>query len=133
MDSFQGARSKVQIKDRKDAGELLFLTAKGNMLVSNQLVDGKLKRSDSISCLFRRLMKEVGLNEGRSFYSLRKTGATLIEQIDQSATEMYLAHSERGMKRNYAERNWGALGTALMKLEKRLGFPPQCSAPTTAS
>ncbi len=73
--------------------------------------------------LFRRLMNKVDLDEGRSFYSLRKTGATLIEQIDPSATEMYLAHAERGMKRNYAERNREALGRALGSLEKKLQLP----------
>jgi len=33
-------------------------------------------------------------------------------------TEMYLAHVERGMKRNYAQRNWAALDEAIDKLEK---------------
>jgi len=39
----------------------------------------------------------------------RKTGASEIEKIDPTVTEMYLAHSEKGMKRNYAERDWAAL------------------------
>lgn len=54
------------------------------------------------------------------FYSLRKTGATLIEQIDPLATEMYLSHSERGLTRNYAERDWGRLELALTEMGKRL-------------
>ena len=33
-------------------------------------------------------------------------------------TEMYLAHVERSMKRNYAQRNWAALDEALDKLEQ---------------
>jgi len=37
---------------------------------------------------------------------------------DPSVTEMYLAHAERGMKRNYAERNWAALDQALVALEQ---------------
>jgi hypothetical protein len=49
--------------------------------------------------------------------TLRKTGATEIEKINPAVTEMYLAHVERGMKRNYAQWNWTALDEALVKLE----------------
>ena len=51
---------------------------------------------------------------------LRKTGSTLIEQIDPLATELYLAHAEPGMKKHYAQRDWGRLEKALLEMEKRL-------------
>ena len=31
---------------------------------------------------------------------------------------MYLAHSEKGMKRAYAERDWGRLERALVEMER---------------
>ena len=109
-----------QINAEAGPDDLAFRTSKGNPLVQNTWIDSKLKRSDSISCSFRRLMKRAEIDNGRSFYSLRKTGASLIERIDPSVTEMYLAHAERGMKRNYAERNWEALDRALTEAEERL-------------
>ena len=65
-------------------------------------------------------MRKIGINGGRGFSSLRDTGATLIEQIDPMATEMYLSHSEPGMKRHYAQRDWGRLERALAGMEIRL-------------
>jgi hypothetical protein len=59
------------------------------------------------------LRQKTGINDGRGFYCLRKTGASLIERIDPQATEMYLSHSEKGMKKNYAHRDWGRLDVAL--------------------
>jgi hypothetical protein len=44
----------------------------------------------------------------------------LIEVIDPLATEMYLSHSERGMKRNYAQRNWARLEKALGEMWEQL-------------
>ena len=72
--------------------------------------------------MFYRVQRKTGINEGRSFYSLRKTGATLIERINPAVTEMYLGHAERGMKKNYAERDWEALGRALMEMGEMLGL-----------
>ena len=36
----------------------------------------------------------------------------MIERIDPAATEMYLAHVENGLKRAYAQRDWGRLERA---------------------
>lgn len=107
-----------------DAGgdDRAFLTARGTPLAQSGWRDGKFYRTDSIACSFRRLMKKAGIDGGRSFYSLRKTGASEIEKIDPTVTEMYLAHSEKGMKKNYAERNWEALGRALEGLQKVCGL-----------
>ena len=82
--------------------------------------NGKLTKSDAIKNAFWRLLRKTDINGSRSFYSLRKTGATLVEEIDPLVTEMYLSHSERGMKRNYAQRNWRRLARALKKMEKKL-------------
>jgi hypothetical protein len=91
-----------------------------SLLRENIKEDGKLTRSDAIKNAFWRLLRKTKINNGRSFYSLRKTGATLIEEIDPLATEMYLSHGERGMKRNYAQRDWRRLARALKKMEKTL-------------
>ena len=61
----------------------------GNALVQSRWVDGKYKRSDSISCMLWRVQRNTAINEGRSFYSLRRTGATMIERINPTVTEMY--------------------------------------------
>jgi len=66
--------------------------------------------------------KKAGLKNGRGLYCLRKTGAREIETIDPAVTEMYLGHAERGMKRNYAARDWEALDQALEKLGERFGL-----------
>jgi integrase len=76
--------------------------------------------SDAIRNAFERLMDKVGINGHRGFYALRKTGATLIEKIDPAVTEMYLAHAEPGMKRAYAQRDWGRLAQALEAMAERL-------------
>ena len=78
-----------------------------------------MKKSDSIKSMFWRLQMKTGINDGRCFYCLRRTGATMIEQIDPAATEMYLAHAEPGMKRTYAERDWTRLERALVEMEAR--------------
>ena len=66
----------------------------------------------------RRLQN--GDNGGRGFSSLRDTGSCLVEQIDPLETEMYLSHSEPGMKRHYAHRDWARLERALGQLWERL-------------
>lgn len=89
-------------------------------LVRRIIRDGKYCHTDTIKNLFDRLLKKVGIDGGRGFSSLRDMGATLIEQIDPAVTEMYLSHSEPGMKRHYAERDWARLERALLEMEKRI-------------
>ncbi len=98
----------------------MFLSKMGVPLVCRRLVGGRLKGKDTVNISFRRLMEKVELDGGRSFYSLRKTGATMIESIDPLATEMYLSHTEKGMRRHYAQRDWGRLERALLEMERRL-------------
>lgn len=82
-------------------------------LVRQELRDGRLTKSNAITNAFWRLLRKKGIDGGRGFCCLRKTGASLIEVIDPLATAMYLSHSERGMKRNYAQRDWARLERAL--------------------
>ena len=112
-------------------GEDLVFRAKkgsGEPLVRSIWQDGKHRRCDTIKCMMWRLQQRVGINDGRAFYALRKTGATMIERINPAATEMYLAHSEKGMKKNYAERDWEALDQVLTELDDllRLGHDEAC-------
>lgn len=79
-----------------------------------------MSKSDAVKNAFWRLRKKVGIGEGMGFYTLRKTGASLVEKIDPLAGEMYLSHIERGMKRHYTQRDWERLQRALAKVEKVL-------------
>ena len=65
-------------------------------------------------------MRKVGVNGGRGFSSLRDTGATMIKEIDPAVTEMYLAHSEPGMKKHYAHRDWARLERAIWEMGERV-------------
>ena len=90
-----------QKRPAAEDADRFFVTEDGNPLVVRELVDGKFAQSDAIKCSFWRIQRKTGINSGRGFYSLRKTGATLIEAIDPLVTEMYLAHAEPGQKRAY--------------------------------
>ncbi|QNN21566.1 hypothetical protein HED60_04510 [Planctomycetales bacterium ZRK34] len=99
-----------------DAGpdDRVFLNGNDLPLVRRWLdAEGKAKMSDAVGNLFWRLQRNLCINGGRGFYSLRATGATEIERINPLVTELYLAHAERGMKRHYAVRDWSALDDAL--------------------
>lgn len=61
-------------------------------------------------------MKRLDIPQDRGFYALRKTAASEIERIDPMVTEMYLGHSERGLKKHYAERDWARLDSEIMEL-----------------
>ena len=100
----------------------VFLSAKGLPLVREYFVDDKFRREDSIRRAFTRLMKKTKVPNGRGFYSLRKTAASEIEAIDPAVTEMFLAHSEKGMKRHYAERDWARMDKAILELWGILGI-----------
>jgi integrase len=100
----------------KDDDDRVFLNKNGAALVKRTLVNDRLKVCDAVKNAFWRLQKKTAIDEGRTFYSLRKTAASGIELINPMVTEMFLAHSERGMKRHYAQRNWAALDEALVQL-----------------
>ena len=96
--------------------------AKPLPLVRRELDErGKFHHSDAVKSAFERVQRKIGINGGRGFSSLRDTGSCLVEQIDPLATEMYLSHSEPGMKKHYAQRDWARLERALVEMEERLG------------
>ncbi len=103
----------------------VFLSKSGHPLVREYFVDDKFKRTDAIRSAFFRLMKKTKISNHRGFYSLRKTAASEIEVIDPAVTEMFLGHSEKGLKRHYAERDWERLDEVIMKLYRLVG--PKCS------
>ena len=88
--------------------------------VTEKIVDGTVRRTDAVKTGFWKLLRKVGINSGRSFSSLRNTGASLIEQIDPMVTELYLSHATVGMKKHYVKRDWARLDRALAKLEKQV-------------
>ena len=48
---------------------------------------------------------------------MRKTAASEVETIDPAVTEMFLGHSEKGLKRHYAERDWARLDAAIEQMQ----------------
>ena len=105
-----------------EPADRVFLSKSGQPLVHERFVDDKFKKTDVIRSAFSRLMKKTMIPNHRGFYSLRKTAASEIEAIDPAVTEMFLAHSEKAMKKHYAERDWSRLDLATTKLEKRFAL-----------
>ena len=101
-------------------GDSVFKTEEGLPLVRRIIQNGKFYHSDAVKNAFDRALRKAGLLGHRGFYCLRKTGASLIESIDPMATEMYLSHVENGMKKHYADRDWGRLERALVEMERRV-------------
>lgn len=99
-----------------EPGARVFLSKSGHPLVREYFIDDKFKRTDAIRSAFFRLMKKTKMPNHRGFYSLRKTAASEIEIIDSAVTEMFLGHSEKGLKRHYAERDWKRLDMAILKM-----------------
>ena len=104
------------------SNDRVFLSKSGLPLVREYFVEDKFKRTDAIRSAFFRLMKKTKTPNHRGFYSLRKTAASEIEIIDPAVTEMFLGHSEKGLKRHYAERDWARLDIAIMKLPRIFVF-----------
>ena len=105
-------------------GQLLFLNQDGAPLATREFVNGKEKKLDAIGSVFFRLLRKCDLdNTGRKFYTLRKTGASMIEQIDPLATAIFLSHRDTDgdrMKRYYVQRDFVRLEVALRELDRRL-------------
>lgn len=87
--------------------------------------NGKLVVNDVVRLSFDRLKnaKKTGFKgDPRSFKHLRKTAANEIERVRPDLTELFLAHSEGGMKRAYVERHFQELYAETDKLETLFGF-----------
>ena len=105
-----------------DPDDRVFVSESGQPLVHERYVDDVLKKTDCVRLAFTRLMKKLDIPQDRGFYALRKTAACEIERIDPMVTEMYLGHSERGLKRHYAERDWARLDAAILELNESFNF-----------
>ena len=106
-----------------DGSERVFLTTVGKRQPLVRTIDdgGKIYRVDAIANLFYRCRKKSNIKPGRSFYNLRKTGATMVDEIDPMVTGLYLSHAERTMKRHYVQEGWTRLDKALMGVQEKLG------------
>jgi integrase len=115
---------KLMKEHRDDSGgERVFLNRRGRPLLSERMENGRLQRRDTTRSRFWRLLRSLGMNgDHRGFSTLRNTAATEIERIDPAVTEMFLCHSEKGMKKHYAERDWKRLHAAQEQLERVLGL-----------
>ncbi len=100
----------------------VFKTERGLPLVHNAVIEGVRKQSDSVKCMFWRVQQSTGILGGRGFYCLRKTAATEIEKINPLVTEMFLAHTEKGMKKHYTERHFEPLDEAIMEMAEVFSF-----------
>lgn len=101
---------------KSEPTDLCLTSANGEPLVYERIVKGKLRRTDAIRNAFWRIQRQTGIQSGRGFYCLRKTAATEVEKIDPWVTEMFLGHSERGMRRHYVERDWDRLDRAILQI-----------------
>ena len=95
--------------------DIVLLTRNGRPLVWYK---GR-SRIDSVAQTWGKLTAAAGVRM-LGFKHVRKTGSSLVEQIDPAATEMYLSHVEPGMKRAYVQRDWARLGRALEEMRDRL-------------
>jgi integrase len=96
-------------------GDLALLTKTGTPLIE----EFQTERRDAISQSWRWIQRRSGVKG--SFKLLRKTAATMIKQIaGLEASEMMLAHTEPGINKAYAGRQWDKLDDALMVMWKQL-------------
>ena len=102
-----------------DNVELCFLTAHGNRWVriqerriakddvegGNSTTESRVVPIDALSQKFARLLKTIGIGEGRGFYSLRHTFETQGgESTDQVAVNAIMGHVDSSMAGVYRER-----------------------------
>ncbi len=120
--------------------DLAIVGEEGNALVSEKIKDnGTPYKVDAIRLAFARLLSKCKINDGRGFAIFRKTGANAIAKQYQDAphlTDLYLAHSARGMKVHYARQHYDDLHAATDWLATLYGFDQaedQAAAPTPAN
>jgi len=103
-----------------NAGDLALQNRQGN----------RLTKSNSLGQAWPRLLKSAGVRP-LSWRFVRKTAAWLCRTLsgDDAVTEMFLSHSDRGVIRFYAGRDWdGKLKRTLAKMRKTLSsvFKKNC-------
>ncbi len=141
------ARTLGLLKEQATAPEessLVLLAKRGRPLVHATIkADGTPTKTDSISQAFSRLKKAV--NEGRKksepeiklpFKCFRKTGADQIaKQYQQNPllVDLYLAHTQTGMKKHYARQHYDELHKATDWLATVFGFESEDNASSGGS
>jgi integrase len=98
------------IKQRPEATDsnnanLVFLTRFGNPWIG-PTKGPKGRWTDSITLQFAKLLRKLDLKKpGRSFYSLRRTFATIAsDSLDQAGINLVMGHSDNSMSELYRQR-----------------------------
>jgi integrase len=117
--------------------DLAIVGEEGNALVSEKIKDnGTPYKVDAIRLAFARLLSKCKINDGRGFAIFRKTGANAIAKQYQDGphlTDLYLAHSAKGMRVHYARQHYDELHKATDWLATLYGFDQaddQAAVPT---
>jgi integrase len=100
--------ARPEPKDPADAG-LVFLTKQGRRWVRVQpkrrTETGAVVSLDAISQAFRKLLKSLGINSHRNFYTLRHNFETIAgESKDQVAVDSIMGHVDPSMGAQYREQ-----------------------------
>ena len=94
-------------KDKADAG-LVFLTSRGARWVrtkESRKTPGTMVNLDGLSQAFSKLLKGLGINSHRNFYTLRHCFETYAgESKDQVAVDAIMGHVDPSMAATYRER-----------------------------
>lgn len=102
----------IPIQSRKG---IVCLTEQGKPLIESNANGLR----DSTHQAWRIISKRASVN--KSFGKLRKTGAWITKQVSGlEVSEIYLAHTEIGMNKHYAGRNWDRLNEALAEMRRQL-------------
>lgn len=114
------------LKEYRSEQERVLLTESGRPWKRKELIEGKLKKCDSIASCYVHLRKKLkGFN--KPLKCLRKTGATLLDShTDHSRFSLlFLGHSPRSVKdRYYSAPDQAGFDAAIAWLGQQLGQVP---------
>jgi integrase len=106
-ETIQAIREWLKVRPRPARPEyanLLFLSRRGQELVSTKMVNDQVVTDDRISKRFKRLLRLLGIyRPGLSFYSLRHHTETE-GGVDQVAINMVMGHVDSTMAGNYRHK-----------------------------
>ena len=111
----QAIAEQTKYTQRSISANSLLVNTSGNPLWYEYVADGKPKKSDNISCDFRRLIAKLRKADPTipaiSYYQFRKTSSTLIynEPKYRMYNGLFLAHSPRSV----ADRHYNAIGDTI--------------------
>ncbi|HEX4072733.1 MAG TPA: tyrosine-type recombinase/integrase [Planctomycetaceae bacterium] len=118
-------------KDPADA-DCVFLTHRGARWVRVQEkrgeTSGRSHASNVLSSRFAALLKFLGINSHRNFYTLRHTFETIAgESKDQVAVDSIMGHVDPSMGAHYRERISDARLKAVVNVVREWAFPPRAT------